>query len=158
MGKEIERKFLVKDDSYKAKAYASRKVKQGYISSAHGKTVRVRIMDDKGFLTIKGPSDEEGLGRYEWEHEIPMNEAEELMRLCEPGMIDKTRYLVKSGNHIVEVDEFHGDNDGLVVAEIELRNENEAYERPDFLGEEVTGDVKFYNSFLKKYPFKSWKS
>ena len=104
----------------------------------------------------KGPSDQKGLGRYEWEKEIPVNEAEELMKLCEPGMIDKTRHLVKSGKHIVEVDEFHGDNEGLVVAEIELAFEEEAYERPDFLGEEVTGDTKFYNSFLMKFPFKNW--
>lgn len=156
MAKEIERKFLVKDDTYKAMAFAHRKVKQGYISSTRGKTVRVRIMDDKGFLTIKGPSDEKGLGRYEWEKEIPVNEAEELMRLCEPGMIDKTRHLVRSGKHIVEVDEFHGENEGLVVAEIELAYEEETYERPAFLGEEVTGDTKFYNSFLMKFPFSKW--
>ena len=156
MAKEIERKFLVTNDSYKAMAFTHRKVKQGYISSARGKTVRVRIMDNKGFLTIKGPSDDKGLGRYEWEKEIPVNEAEELMRLCEPGMIDKTRHLVKSGKHIVEVDEFHGDNEGLVVAEIELAYEEEPYERPDFLGDEVTGDTKFYNSFLMRFPFKLW--
>lgn len=158
MAKEIERKFLVNDDSYKTMAYAHRKVKQGYISSARGKTVRVRIMDDKGFLTIKGPSDEKGLGRYEWEKEIPVDEAEELMRLCEPGMIDKTRHLVRSGRHTIEVDEFHGDNEGLVMAEIELAYEDEPYERPDFLGEEVTGDTKFYNSFLMRFPFKQWKT
>ena len=156
MAKEIERKFLVTNDSYKAMAFTHQKVKQGYISSARGKTVRVRIMDNKGFLTIKGPSDDKGLGRYEWEKEIPVNEAEELMRLCEPGMIDKTRHLVKSGKHIVEVDEFHGDNEGLVVAEIELAYEEEPYERPDFLGDEVTGDTKFYNSFLMRFPFKLW--
>ena len=157
MAKEIERKFLVKDESYKDMAYASKVVKQGYICCANKKTVRIRTMNDKAYLTIKGPSDEAGLGRYEWEHEIPMDEAIELMRLCEPGMIDKTRYLVKSGNHIVEVDEFHGENDGLVIAEIELRYEEEEYERPDFLSEEVTGDPRFYNSFLRQFPFSKWK-
>ena len=146
MAQEIERKFLVKDDSYKQLAYDSSRIQQGYICSARGRTVRVRIRGERGFLTIKGPSRDGGLSRYEWEKEIPLQEAEELMLLCEPGMIDKTRYLVQSGKHVFEVDEFYGENEGLVMAEVELASESEAFERPDFLGEEVTGDVRYYNS------------
>ena len=156
MAIEIERKFLVKDDSYKQMAYSSSHIVQGYICSARGRTVRVRIRDEKGYLTIKGPADVKGLGRYEWEKEIPLQEARELIRLCEPGMIDKTRYLVRSGKHIFEVDEFYGENEGLVVAEVELAAENELYEKPAFVGEEVTGDVRYYNSFLMKTPYKRW--
>ena len=156
MALEIERKFLVKDDSYKAMAYSSSRIAQGYICSGRGRTVRIRIRDGKGYLTIKGPSDVKGLGRYEWEKEIPLQEAQELMRLCEPGMIDKTRYLVKSGKHVFEVDEFYGENEGLTIAEVELESEDESYEKPDFIGEEVTGDVRYYNSFLMKNPFTRW--
>ena len=156
MALEIERKFLVKNDSYKAMAYSASRIAQGYICSSRGRTVRVRIRDEKGYLTIKGPADSEGLGRYEWEKEIPMQEAQELMRLCEPGMIDKTRYLVKSGKHVFEVDEFYGENEGLTVAEVELESADESYEKPDFIGEEVTGDVRYYNSFLMKNPFTRW--
>ena len=156
MAQEIERKFLVKDDSYKALAYHSSRIAQGYICSMRGRTVRVRIRDDTGYLTIKGPSDASGLGRYEWEKEIPLHEAQELMKLCEPGMIDKIRYLVRSGNHVFEVDEFYGENEGLTIAEVELASADEAYEKPDFIGDEVTGDVKYYNSFLMKHPFSKW--
>ncbi len=157
MAQEIERKFLVKDDSYRAMAYSSSRIKQGYICSMRGRTVRIRIRDGKGYLTIKGPSNASGTSRYEWERELSLEEAEELMRLCEPGMIDKTRYLVKAGDHVFEVDEFYGENQGLVVAEVELKSENEAFLRPDFLGEEVTGQVKYYNSFLMKEPYCRWK-
>lgn len=157
MAQEIERKFLVKDDSYRAMAYSSSRIKQGYICSMRGRTVRIRIRDGKGYLTIKGPSNASGTSRYEWERELPLEEAEELMRLCEPGMIDKTRYLVKAGDHVFEVDEFYGENQGLVVAEVELKSENEAFLRPDFLGEEVTGQVKYYNSFLMKEPYCRWE-
>ena len=156
MALEIERKFLVKDDRYKSMAYSASRIAQGYICSARGRTVRVRIRDEKGYLTIKGPSDSQGLGRYEWEKEIPIQEAQELMRLCEPGMIDKTRYLVKSGKHVFEVDEFYGENEGLTIAEVELESVDESYEKPDFIGEEVTGDVRYYNSFLMKNPFTRW--
>ncbi len=156
MAQEIERKFLVKDDSYKVLAYHYSRISQGYICSLRGRTVRVRIRDGKGYLTIKGPSDSSGLGRYEWEKEIPLQEAQELMKLCEPGLIDKTRYLVRSGGHIFEVDEFYGENEGLTIAEVELSSADEAYEKPDFIGEEVTGDVKYYNSFLMKNPFCKW--
>ena len=156
MALEIERKFLVKDDSYKAMAYHASRIAQGYICSMRGRTVRVRIRDEKGYLTIKGPADEAGLGRYEWEKEIPLQEAQELMKLCEPGMIDKTRYLVQSGNHVFEVDEFYGDNQGLVLAEVELVSEDETFEKPSWLGEEVTGDVRYYNSVLLRNPYKNW--
>lgn len=156
MALEIERKFLVKDDRYKTMAYNASRIAQGYICSSRGRTVRVRIRDEKGYLTIKGPSDSQGLGRYEWEKEIPIQEAQELMRLCEPGMIDKTRYLVKSGKHVFEVDEFYGENEGLTIAEVELESADESYEKPDFIGEEVTGDVRYYNSFLMKNPFTRW--
>ncbi len=156
MALEIERKFLVRDDSYKQLAFHSGRIAQGYICSARGRTVRVRIRDDRGFLTIKGPADVKGLGRYEWEKEIPLDEARELMKLCEPGMIDKTRYLVRSGKHVFEVDEFYGENEGLVIAEVELASEDESYEKPAFIGEEVTGDVRYYNSFLMKNPYKAW--
>lgn len=156
MAQEIERKFLVKDNSYREKAFSSSHIKQGYICSARGRTVRIRIRDGKGYLTIKGASDSSGISRYEWEREIPLQEAEELMSLCEPDMIDKTRFLVRVGQHVFEVDEFYGENQGLVVAEVELGSENEDFERPDFLGEEVTGQVKYYNSFLMKNPYTHW--
>ena len=158
MAQEIERKFLVRDESYRNLADSSSRIRQGYICSARGRTVRVRIRDGKGYLTIKGPSDTSGISRYEWEHELPLQEAEELMKLCEPGMIDKTRYLVKVGRHTFEVDEFYGENQGLVIAEVELQSEDEVFQRPDFLGEEVTGQVKYYNSFLMKVPYNHWKN
>ena len=127
MPQEIERKFLVEGE-YKSQAYAQSRIIQGYISSARGRTVRVRIRDGRGYLTIKGASDSSGISRYEWEKEIPLNEAKDLMRLCEPGVIDKTRYLVRSGQHVFEVDEFYGENEGLTVAEVELASENEPFE------------------------------
>lgn len=157
MGREIERKFLVRGE-YKSQAYASSRIVQGYICSARGRTVRVRIRDTKGYLTIKGASDAAGMSRYEWEREIPLAEAEELMKLCEPGVIDKTRYLVRSGRHVFEVDEFYGDNQGLVVAEVELASETEPFEKPAFIGREVTGDVRYYNSQLMKHPYAEWKT
>ncbi|MBM6733946.1 CYTH domain-containing protein [Mediterranea massiliensis] len=157
MGQEIERKFLVRGE-YKSQAYASSRIVQGYICSARGRTVRVRIRDTKGYLTIKGASDAAGMSRYEWEREIPLAEAEELMKLCEPGVIDKTRYLVRSGRHVFEVDEFYGDNQGLVVAEVELTSETEPFEKPAFIGREVTGDVRYYNSQLMKHPYAEWKT
>ena len=156
MAQEIERKFLVKDSRFKELAFSSSRIAQGYICSSRGRTVRIRIRDEKGYLTIKGPAGENGLSRYEWEKEIPLDEAQELMKLCEPGMIDKTRYLVQSGSHVFEVDEFYGENEGLIVAEVELSSENESFEKPDFIGEEVTGIAKYYNSFLMKFPYTKW--
>ena len=116
----------------------------------------MRVRGEKGYLTIKGPSLDGGLSRYEWEKEIPASEAWELIKLCHGGIIDKTRYLVKCGNHTFEVDEFHGDNDGLVVAEVELGSATEEFEHPTFLGEEVTGDKRYYNSSLTRFPYKNW--
>ena len=155
-GLEIERKFLIRNDDYKRQAFGSSRICQGYICSGHGRTVRVRIRDDRGYLTIKGPSDAAGLSRYEFEKEITMDEARQLMKLCEPGAIDKTRYLVKSGAHTFEVDEFYGENAGLVMAEVELRSEEEPFEKPDFIGREVTGDRRYYNAHLVKHPFSAW--
>lgn len=152
---EIERKFLVVGE-FKDKAYACSHIEQGYISSGNGRTVRVRIRDDKGFLTIKGPSDEAGLARFEWEKEIPVDEARQLMNICMPGRIIKDRYLVHNGKHTIEVDEFFGENQGLIMAEIELEGEDEEYLRPDFLGKEVTGDRKYYNSHLMRAPYTLW--
>ena len=156
-GMEIERKFLVKGNAYKKQARAARHILQGYICSEKGRTVRVRLRDDEAFLTIKGPSPDGGLSRYEFETSINGHEAMQLLKLCEPGIIDKTRYLVDCGSHTFEVDEFHGDNDGLVIAEVELKAPDEDYQRPDFLGEEVTGDRRYYNSHLRRNPYRLWK-
>ncbi len=157
MATETERKFLVTDESFKELAYAHSHIAQGYICSTSGKTVRVRIRDDKGFLTIKGPSADGGISRFEWEKEISLQEAQELMLLCEPGMIDKVRYLVKSGDHVFEVDEFAGENAGLVVAEVELHDADEPFVKPDFVGKEVTGDRRYYNAQLTRRPYQLWK-
>ena len=156
MAQEIERKFLVSGE-FKSQAFAQDRIIQGYICSDRGRTVRVRIRDNRGYLTIKGASNASGTSRYEWERELPLPEAEELMKLCEPGIIDKTRYLVRSGKHIFEIDEFYGDNDGLVVAEVELTSEDEAFNKTSFIGEEVTGDRRYYNSQLMKKPYKNWR-
>lgn len=156
MAFEIERKFLVGAE-FKNMATAVEHIRQGYICSKHGVTVRVRTCNEKGYLTIKGPSPDGGLSRYEFEKEITPAEAEELMKLCEPGLIDKNRYLVPAGKHVFEVDEFFGDNSGLTVAEVELSSPDEPFARPSFLGREVTGDKRFYNSHLRKMPFKLWK-
>ena len=157
MAQEIERKFLVANDSFKKMAFAASRIKQGYIYSKNGRTVRVRVRGEKGYLTIKGPSNQAGTSRYEWEKEIPLSEAEELMHLCVDGFIDKTRYLVNFEGHPFEVDEFYGENAGLVLAEVELSMEQEQVDLPDFIGKEVTGDPRFYNSSLMKYPFSQWK-
>ncbi len=157
MAKETERKFLVKNDSFKQQAVKALRITQGYISSVPERTVRVRIKGEKGFITIKGIGNESGASRFEWEKEIPVEDVKELLKICEPGVIDKTRYIVPVGNHTFEVDEFYGDNEGLVVAEVELKEENEEFEKPDWLGEEVTGDVKYFNSMLMKNPYKNWK-
>jgi len=155
MGKEIERKFLVKGD-FKPFVSKQTRIVQGYISSVPERTVRVRIKGDKGYLTIKGIGNDSGASRFEWEKEVPVNEIEDLLKISEPGVIDKTRYLVKAGPHTFEVDEFYGDNKGLVLAEVELGSETEAFEKPAWLGEEVTGDTRFYNSMLMKNPFTRW--
>lgn len=154
MSKEIERKFLVRGD-FKSQAFRSERITQGYLSSVPERTVRVRIKGNEGFITIKGRSNASGLTRYEWEKEIPVDEARELLQLSEPGMIDKTRYLVQVGKHVFEVDEFYGENEGLILAEIELQSEDEPFEKPEWLGKEVTGDPRYYNAMLSKKPYKN---
>lgn len=155
MATEIERKFIVKGD-FTADVYSSERIVQGYICSEPGRTVRVRIRGEKGFLTIKGPSNDKGLSRYEFELEIPLVDAEQLLKLCEPGSIDKVRHLVRGGKHTWEVDVFHGANEGLVMAEIELASEDEPFEKPNWIGEEVSGDRRYYNSMLTKQPYTQW--
>ncbi len=158
MAQEIERKFLVCGD-FKTEAYQSTRIIQGYLSSQPGRIVRVRVKGNKGYITIKGRTNATGVSRFEWEKEIAVDEALSLLELAEPGIIDKTRYLVKNtdGRHVWEVDEFHGDNEGLVMAEIELAAEDEPFDKPEWLGKEVTGDPRYYNSMLKEHPFKQWK-
>ncbi len=158
MAIEIERKFLVKNNGFKKESVKELRITQGYLSSVPERTVRVRIKGEKGFLTIKGMGNESGATRFEWEKEISVKETKELLKICEPGIIDKTRYNVKHGDHIFEVDEFYGDNEGLTVAEVELSSEDEKYDKPDWLGEEVTGDIKYFNSMLMKNPYSSWKN
>ena len=153
---EIERKFLVKNESFKSLATAKKKIAQGYLNTNPERTVRVRIADEKAFLTIKGKGNETGITRFEWEKEIPVEEAKSLLELCEKGVIEKTRFEIPSGKHLFEVDEFYGENVGLIIAEIELSDENEAFEKPDWLGKEVTNDERFYNAYLSKNPFKNW--
>ena len=155
MAQEIERKFLVKGD-FKSEAFKATRITQGYLCSVPERTVRVRVKGDKGFITIKGIGDESGASRFEWEKEIPVAEVQDLLKLCEPGIIDKTRYLVKAGEFTFEVDEFYGENEGLTVAEVELPDENAVFEHPEWLGEEVTGDKRYYNSMLMKNPYKNW--
>ncbi len=153
---EIEKKFLVTDDSYKQDAEKQVRIVQGYLSTVPERTVRIRIKDDSGYLTIKGKGNESGAARYEWEKEISVADAKELLELCESGVIDKTRFLVKSGKHTFEVDEFYEDNQGLVVAEVELEAEDEAFEKPPWLAQEVTGQDKYYNAMLMNNPYKNW--
>ena len=155
MANEIERKFLV-DDEFRDFSTAETRIVQGYLSSVPERTVRIRIKGDKGYITIKGIGNESGATRYEWEDEISVSDATELLSICEPGVIDKTRFLVKHGEHTFEVDEFYGENEGLIVAEVELDSEEEEFDRPDWLGAEVTGEEKYYNSMLMKNPFKAW--
>lgn len=155
---EIERKFLVVSDAFMTEAFGQNRIVQGYLSSVPERTVRVRIKGEKGFLTVKGKGNESGMSRLEWENEIPLNEAELLLSICEKGVIDKIRYEVKKGNHVFEVDVFSGENDGLIIAEIELISESETFEKPDWLGEEVTNNEKYYNAYLSKNPYKNWKN
>lgn len=154
---EIERKFLVTTDAYKAESFQTKRLVQGYLNSNPVRTVRIRIEGSTGFITIKGQSNQSGTTRFEWEKEISVEEAENLLKLCEPGTIEKNRFLVKKGIHIFEVDEFQKENEGLVVTEIELTSEEEKFDKPEWLGQEVTGDSRFYNSQLSKKPFKDWK-
>lgn len=156
MPQEIERKFLVKGD-FKAFAISSQRITQAYLNSHPERNVRIRIKGEKAYLTIKGISNTSGTSRYEWEKEISVKEAQQLLPLCEPGSIDKIRYLVPVANHTYEVDEFFGENEGLLIAEIELAHESESFEKPQWLGEEVTGNRRYYNSQLINNPYKNWK-
>lgn len=156
MNLEIERKFLVKNDSFKLKAFKIKHIKQGFLNSDKERTVRVRIIEDAAFITIKGKSNIAGTIRFEWEKEILVLEAEKLMLLTEKTAIEKYRYYIKENNHVFEVDEFLDVNSGLIVAEIELTKEDEKFSKPDWLGKEVTGEVKYYNSSLSKYPYRFW--
>jgi len=153
---EIERKFLVTSTFFLDEFRAKNRIVQGYLSSIPERTVRVRIKGDKGFLTIKGKSSDSGMSRMEWEKEIALEEAEQLLRLCEAGVIDKIRYEIPVGKHLYEVDVFSGENEGLILAEIELESENEAFEKPNWLGTEVTNDNRYYNAYLSQKPFKTW--
>ncbi len=153
---EIERKFLVTSEAFKKEAFSEKRIKQGYLSSVPERTVRVRTKGDRGFLTIKGASNESGLSRFEWEKEITVEEAENLLLLCEKGTIDKTRFEVKVHGHVYEIDVFYGENKGLIMAEIELLSETQAFEKPSWLGQEVTGDKRYYNSYLSCNPYIHW--
>lgn len=153
---EIERKFLVLSNVFKSEAFEQNRIVQGYLSSNPERTVRVRVKGDKGFLTVKGKGSESGMSRLEWEKEITINEAKQLLSICEKGVIDKIRYEIKIGSHVYEVDVFSGENEGLIIAEIELTSESESFEKPDWLGQEVTNDEKYYNAYLSKNPYKNW--
>lgn len=155
---EIERKFLVTSEQFKKEAFCASRIVQGYLNSNPERTVRIRIKEKKGFLTIKGIGNKSGLSRLEWENEIPVAEAEELLKLCEKGVIDKIRYEVKRGNHVFEIDVFSGENDGLIIAEIELNSETELFEKPNWLGQEVTNDERYYNAYLSTNPYNNWKN
>lgn len=153
---EIERKFLVLSNDFINESFSQKRIVQGYLSSNPERTVRVRIKGDKGYLTIKGKSSANGTTRLEWEREISVMDAETLLNICESGIIDKVRYEVKVGHHVYEVDIFSGENHGLVMAEIELESETETFEKPHWLGEEVTNDERYYNAYLSKNPFTRW--
>jgi CYTH domain-containing protein len=157
MGYEIERKFLVNGD-YKSHAFTRFAIKQGYLSISGISVIRVRTKGDKAYITIKSAEMEGMIKRHEWEYEIPVEDAEEMLLLCEDAVIDKTRYLVRAGKHIFEVDEFYGENEGLLIAEVELESEEETFEKPDWLGPEVTGNVRYYNSSLSIQPYKKWNT
>ena len=153
---EIERKFLVLSNDFINESFAKKRIVQGYLNLNPERTVRVRIKGEKGFLTIKGKSNESGTTRLEWEQEIDVKDAEKLLQLCEKGLIDKVRYEIKVGKHVFEVDVFSGENEGLIMAEIELQSEDEAFIKPHWLGKEVTNDNRFYNAYLSTSPFKNW--
>ena len=156
MNIEIERKFLVKNNDFKKVCYDKKQITQGYLNSNQKRVVRIRIIDNLAFLTIKGISDESGTTRYEWEKEIHLEDAKELMVLCEKEIIEKNRYYHKFENHIIEIDEFLVKNKGLILAEIELKDKNEVFLKPDYLGIEVTNNINYYNSALSLNPFKNW--
>lgn len=156
MLQEIERKFRVKNTTFLQDIKSKSKIVQGYLSSNPDRTVRIRIKNDKGFITIKGRSNDSGTTRLEWEKEIDFQEAHQLMNLCEDFIIEKTRYEVIFQNQLFEIDIFEGKNEGLIIAEIELESENQNLIFPDWLGQEVTGDIRFYNAYLSQKPYDSW--
>ena len=154
---EIERKYLVLSEAFKTEAFNKTRIVQGFLNTHPERTVRVRIKGNQGFITIKGLSNKAGTTRLEWEREIPLTEAETLLKICEPNLIEKIRYEIKVENNIFEVDEFFGENEDLIIAEIELSSESEIFTKPEWLGKEVTGDIRYYNSQLSRIPFKNWK-
>lgn len=154
---EIERKFLVTSSKFKEEANKKNHIKQGFLNLHPERVVRVRLVNDKGLLTIKGKSDDEGVSRFEWETEIRAQDANKLLSLCERPIIEKYRYEVPLGNHVFEVDEFLKENEGLVIAEVELNHKDEKFSRPQWLGQEVTGNQRYYNSNLVNYPYKNWQ-
>ena len=153
---EIERKFLVVSENYKKNILSKHNIKQGYLCVEPKRSVRIRIIDKKGYITIKGNSSKDGLSRFEWEKEICKTDAEELIALCKSNIIEKTRFLIQYKNNIFEVDEFHANNTGLIIAEIELNSKNQFFEKPAWIGEEVTGEKKYYNSQLIQTPYSKW--
>ena len=154
---EIERKFLLKSSDFKNLAHKKSRIVQGFLNTNKNRTVRVRIKGDKGYITVKGKSSKDGLIRFEWEKEISKNEANLLLKLCEKTVIEKIRYEVHFENNTFEIDEFIGENEGLVVAEVELKNKNDSISKPKWLGKEITGEKKYYNSKLSKIPFSKWQ-
>lgn len=154
MKKEIERKFLIKGD-FMPHVTSQTYIEQGYVAKSDDLTLRIRTRDEQGYLTIKGRSNAAGMSRLEWEYEIPVEQARELLAFSK-GTIKKHRYLVPVGRHTFEVDRFYGENEGLIIAEVELESEDEQYPRPEWLGEEVTGDRRYYNSQLLKHPYSTW--
>ncbi len=150
---EIERKFLVKNRDFIKEAYEQKRITQGFLSTVPERTVRIRTIGKKAFITVKGISNDSGTTRFEWEKEIDILEAQQLLQICEPVIIDKTRHYVKHGNHTFEIDVFQGANEGLIIAEIELTHENEHFDKPKWLGEEVTGNTRYYNSMLSQNPY-----
>ena len=157
MNLEIERKFLIINNEFKKVSFKRKYIIQGYLNSNKNRVVRIRIIDNKAYLTVKGISDENGIKRFEWEKEISLKEAKELMELCEKGIIEKYRYYHRYEDHLFEIDEFLGMSKGLCVAEVELKHENEFFQKPSYLGKEVTGEKKYYNSNLTKFPFNEWE-
>ena len=156
MNLEIERKFLTTNTDFKKDSYQKKYIQQGFLNSDKNRVVRVRIIEEKAYLTIKGVSDKSGTSRFEWEKEISLQEAKDLLKLCEKGVIEKYRYFHKLGGHVFEIDEFLGDNKGLIIVEVELENKDDVFIKPSYLGKEVTGEEKYYNSNLSKNPFKNW--
>ena len=158
MGVEIERKFLVKDDSWRSHAESSSLIRQGYMQNDAHATVRVRLIDDNAYLTLKAPRSASGVSRLEYESPIPAQDAAGLLAaICTPPLVEKRRYYIPAGNCLTwEIDEFFGDNAGLIVAELELPAEDAEVPRPSWLGDEVTGDVRYYNSHIAKHPYSTW--